>query len=233
MIVDIIKDVVDKMKVYKTESMGQTTPTTITFRVSAIDYPTWYVGATAYVVISGGDVVYGKAIGIFPIQSIVQVEFTEAVPASSINEFGMDINYLYGHPKDIFNEITKMGQKAAFKTRRFPVLALMQDFDENENEGINEVDIQLIIGTDTLPSYNARQRYEASYNGRRLTLLYQRFIQYMEWNTATYFRRGDAVKTDRLYWGKDGALGNTENKADAFIDAIEININPLKVLNTC
>ena len=199
----------------------------VTLNSSDIQY--WCVGARMRFKDSGV-YYYGVVTEISSPVIIVKMDTSDEL--SSITEFAMDINWKYGHPKDVFNEISKMAGHPDFKARRFPVLALLQDFDEELNAGIDEVPIQLILGVDTQPHFNTKERYEASYTGRKLTLLYQRFIQYLEWNTSTYFRRGDATKTDRVYWGKDGALGTDENKADEFIDAIEININ-LKVLSTC
>lgn len=199
----------------------------VTINTSDVQY--WHVGARMGFK-DGGIYYYGSVTAIN--SNVLTVVLDNLDNLSSITEFIMDINYKYGHPKDVFNEISKMAQHPDYKARRFPVIALLQDFDEELNAGIDEVPVQLILGLDTQPHFNTKQRYDASFTERKLLLLYKRFIQYLEWDTSTYFRRGDATKTDRMYWGKDGALGNEENKADEFIDAIEININ-LKVLSTC
>lgn len=228
MIANIFRDVVEKMQAFELLLAAEDANNLYFFTLNTKDVKYWCVGAHLIVAANSIDK-YGRVTAING--DILTVDLG-ATGLATFTSLRMDLNYKPGHPKDVFNEISKMAQHPDFKARRFPVIALLHDFDEELNPGIDEVPVQLIIGVDTQPHFNTEQRYEASFTGRCLTLLYERFIQYLEWNTSTYFRRGDAVKTDRLYWGKDGALGTDENKADEFIDAIEININ-LKVLSTC
>jgi len=231
---DIIQDVINTMKAFSFSSITQI-PATANFNlvINARDVQYWYVGANCYL-IESGFTFYCTVLAIDEATNTITVTENNAhiFDTRTVTEFGLDINYKHGHPSDVFDQLNLMAQHPDYKARRFPVLALMQDFEEDLEAGIDETPIQLILGTDTQPHFTASERYTYSFTGRRLTALAARFIAYLETSPYVHFRRAQAEKIDRLYWGKDGALGNDENKADDLIDAIELNIN-LKTLNTC
>lgn len=146
---------------------------------------------------------------------------------------GYTVNYIHGHPIDVFNQLSEMAMHPTDKIDRFPIIALMQDFEEEGNAGLDGVgSIDIIIAIDTKPEFTASERYTNSFD---VTLypLYESFIYYLERSPDVYWRRANKTKIDRLYWGKTGALGNEENKSSDFIDAIELNIKELNVLQTC
>ena len=196
--------------------------------INASDVQYWHIGARMGF-LDGGTYYYGAVTAIN--SNVLTVLLDNLDNLSSITEFIMDINYRHGHPVDVFDQLQRMARNKNYKLRRFPVIALMQDFDEDLG-AMDETPIQIILAVMTLAQYTASERYTNSFDGLRLTKLYERFLQYLEWDTSTYFRRSDAHKIDRLYWGKEGALGNEDNKAYDLIDAIELKID-LKTLNTC
>lgn len=226
MIHEIIESVVDEMKVFSFTSASEDGSNIYTFVVTEIDY---WAEDMRMIVDSDGTDVYGYVTDITGNNLKVNLGATSLTTFTNLR---MDINYKHGHPVDVFAQLSEMAQHDDYKMRRFPVVALMQDYDESMSSGISETSIQVILATDTKPEFHADQRYTYSYEGRRLTKLYERFIKYLEWDPDSYFRKADHQRTYRLYWGQVGALGNEANKAESFIDAIEINIE-LKTLNTC
>ena len=197
--------------------------------INASDVQYWHVGARMGFKDSG-IYYYGSVTAIN--SNVLTITLDNLDSLSSITEFFMDINYKHGHPVDVFNQLADMAMNKDYKRRRFPVIALMQDFDENNGMGMNETPIQVILAVETEAKFTAAERYTYSFDGMRLTKIYERFVKYLEYNRSTYFRKSDSSKTDRLYWGREGALGNEDNKAYDFIDAIELNIN-LKTFETC
>ena len=145
----------------------------------------------------------------------------------------MDINYRHGHPVDVFDQLKRMAENKDFKLRKFPVIALIHDFEEDIGAAITETPVQIVLAVRSEAKYTAAERYDNSYDGKRLTKIYERFVEYLRYDNSTYFRPQDITsKIDRLYWGKEGALGGVANKAYDLIDAIELNIN-LKTFETC
>lgn len=230
---DVIQNVVDTMKVFSTSSFTQVGSSAIyNVVINARDIQYWHEGAKCYV-IAGGITYYCTVTAINTGTNTLTISENNgtAFNPATVTQFGLDINWKHGHPSDVFDQLNLMAQHPDYKARRFPVIALMQDVEEDLIY-MDEAPVQVILGIDTQAHFTATERYAYSFTGRRLTKLAQRFIAYLETSPYTYFRRKDATKIDRLYWGKDGALGNDENKADDLIDAIELNLN-LKILNTC
>ena len=232
MIKDIIESVVDKMSQFSFIDINSTHIGIYNVAINKRDIKYWNIGMRAKFKLPT-QYYYGKVTGINTVTSVLTVteENSAYFNDDNVSVFGMDINWKHGHPLDVFNQMSEMANHPDYTARRFPVIALMQDFNEGLKAGIDETPIQVILGVDTKAEFTAKERYVYSYDGLRLTELCNRFITYLELNTDTYFYRKDAEWIDRLYWGKDGALGNTENKAD-LIDAIELNIE-LKTLQNC
>lgn len=209
MIKDIIESVVNEMRVFPA-SIANEGSGLYTVTVGSADVQYWHVGARMGF-LDSGTYYYGSVTAIVGLALSVTLDNLDKL--TSITAFIMDINYKHGHPVDVFNQLTEMAMAKDYKRRRWPVIALMQDFDENIGAGINETPIQLILAVETKPEFTAAQRYTYSFEGMRLTKLYERFVKYLEWDKSTYFRRQDSSKIDRLYWGREGALGGEDNKA--------------------
>jgi len=228
-IVDIIESVVDAVKEFTYVSIVEDANNLYFITLNDGDVQYWYVGMRLIINSEGLDV-YGTVTAING--SILTVNLGMAT-LNLFTNLRMDINYRHGHPVDVFDQLQRMALNANYKLRRFPVIALMQDFDENIEMGITETPVQIILAVRTSAKYTAAERYTNSYDGKRLTLLSERFIKYLRYNRSTYFKPRDITsKIDRLYWGQKGALGNEGNKAYDLIDAIELNIN-LKTFETC
>jgi hypothetical protein len=138
----------------------------------------------------------------------------------------INLYYQYGHPAEVIESIAAMSKSRKVSGRRFPLLALFMDFDETKGERSDvqsSVSLHVIIATSTKPLLKAKQRYEETFRSR-LYPLYEAFIYSIQ--TCGYFINVQELvshtKTDRLFWGKNGLYGNTNNEFQDYIDAIEI-----------
>ncbi len=231
---DIIESVVDAMKVFSFTSIIRLGGSaTYHVFVSDRDVQYWYVGARCYC-ISDGVTYYCTVTGLPTAPSRIAIRENNGTvfDETLVTEFGMDINYKHGHPLDVFNQLNEMARSKDYAKRRFPVIALFQDFTEEPTNGISTTPITVIIARETDPAYTAAQRYTNVFEGKKLLKLYERFVAYLQLSTYTYFRMKDHTKTDRLFWGRDGAFGNEANVTGDHVDAIELSIN-LKTLKIC
>ena len=228
MIKDIIESVVNEMRVF-TASVVNDGSGVYTVTIAATDVQYWHVGARMGF-LDSGTYYYGEVTSITSPDLVVLLDNTDNL--SSITQFIMDINYKHGHPVDVFDQLGRMTVSKSLKRRLYPLIALMEDTEMDKTLGISTTPIQVIIGTHTEAKYTAAERYTYSFDAKRLTKIYERFIKYLRLDRSTYFRPSDSSETYRLYWGKVGALGNEDNKAYDNIDAIELNIE-LKTFENC
>jgi hypothetical protein len=141
------------------------------------------------------------------------------------------VHYMYGHPIEIVNNLTKKGKSGLVK---YPLIALFLDFDEKHTdlEAAFEVNLHLIIATATTPDKFAPDRYTTNFK-KILYPIYDELI-YQISRSGLFMETSEFnihhTKTDRLYWGKTPVSGNTANTANDFIDAIEITNLTLNVL---
>ena len=131
----------------------------------------------------------------------------------------------HGHPLEIINTLQEYSNSSTLRFKKFPIIALFEDFESSKNEGVfsSVSKLNLIIATDTLPEYVASNRYELSFNAI-LTPIYNLFINELNRSRLVHTQRGSIEHTpiNRLYWGKNGLYGNSGNVFNDYIDAIEI-----------
>ena len=124
--------------------------------------------------------------------------------------------YLHGHPVDIQNQLTMRNKSNTLKYKKWPLIALFQDFDETYGENSlieSEVSLNLIIATNTKPEFFASDRYTETFK----TTLYPLYNLFLSKIIASKKFKDlmpsingvPHTKTDRLYWGTEG--GNTAN----------------------
>ena len=124
-----------------------------------------------------------------------------------------------------------MSQNLKFK--KWPLICLLQDFEESNGQDmtiVSEVNLNIVICTATDASYTGSQRYDESFRPT-LQPLYELFIKKVaQYNGFSGLSEGliPHTKIDRLYWGTEGGAGNTANKFNDYIDAIEIRDLNLK-----
>lgn len=140
--------------------------------------------------------------------------------------------YLYGHPRDVVNQLSMKDKHGTLKFKKFPVIILLQDFDETMGESgliVSETSLNIIIATSTDPNYISSDRYTNTFKPI-LYPLYELFIEKIA--TSNYFLEVEQglvphTKTDRLFWGTNNA-----NTGNDYLDAIEISDLNLKLSKT-
>jgi len=142
--------------------------------------------------------------------------------------------YLYGHPLDINNVLTQKAKSPEFRYKRYPLIALMQDFTETHDSFayFYTVSPKILILNYTEQNYNSKQRYENVFKNI-LYPIYDELIQnILDSNLidVTVIEDLTHTKTDRLYWGKVGIQGSQGKIFNDFLDAIEIDFTELKVI---
>ncbi len=143
--------------------------------------------------------------------------------------------YMYGHPLDVIGQLQAKDSNDVYKFRKYPVVILFQDFDEDYGESHSiksEVTgLNVIIATSTSPDYISEQRYTNNFKPI-LQPLYELFVEHLI-ASRQFLEIGEGlvphVKTDRLYWGRSGLYGNEANIFNDYIDAIEISDLHLKL----
>jgi len=141
--------------------------------------------------------------------------------------------YLYGHPLEVVNTLTEWTKHPVKKFAKFPIIILMQDFEERKGveQGVNSsVSLNLVICMNTKPEYKSADRYVNTFKPV-LYPLYDSFIDTII--TSGYFKNVSHgvvqhTKIDRVFYGNEG---NTANQFNDRIDAIEIRNLELDILN--
>lgn len=144
------------------------------------------------------------------------------------------IYYLHGHPLDIVSVLQKKVESPDAKDKRFPLIALFQDFRESIGKVpgyYSEVSLNLAIITISRQEYDSAQRY-TNILKPVLYPIYYELLKQVELSTAftmTQYEAPEHDKYDRLYWGKQGLYGNSGNTFNDYVDAIEIQNLKLRV----
>lgn len=133
--------------------------------------------------------------------------------------------YLHGHPLEIISTLQEYSKISSLKLKRFPMIALFEDFKGSDEEGIFLIKSKLnvFIITDTSSKYKASERYINSFDAV-LTPIYNLLIKYIRESDLVFTQPSKPICTpiNHLYWGKNGLYGNEGNVFTDFIDAIEI-----------
>lgn len=142
--------------------------------------------------------------------------------------------YLYGHPLEIFNILSEKSQSESFKFKKYPLVALFQDFEEETDSSTTIIqNVTIVIMTETDPNYKAPNRYTNTITPV-LQPIYDLFIKYLE--SSKYVASEDKykhTKIDRLYWGKEDTFGNSGNIGNDALDAIVIQNLNLRLIKQC
>jgi hypothetical protein len=145
------------------------------------------------------------------------------------------VYYQHGHPLEIIDNLTRMTQNRTASAKKYPLIALFQDFDETTKriDLYTEVQLHIIIATQTNPNYLAQERYTNTFKPILYPVL-EEFLYQIELHPGIEpFNNYEYTKTDRLYWGRNGLYGNEKNVFNDYIDAIELTNFHLKIINTC
>lgn len=139
--------------------------------------------------------------------------------------------YKYGHPKEIIELLGSQSLSPSVSPKRYPLIALFQDFAEIKGElGYDsKVKLHMIIASRTDNSYRAEQRYSKNFKPI-LYPIYEELLRQLTLPKTGFTVYGDTtikhVKIDRLYWGNKGLEqlgdGKVKNVFNDWLDVIEI-----------
>jgi hypothetical protein len=154
-----------------------------------------------------------------------------AVDAVTFDVLGKHINYMYGHFTEIVSRLQQLSNSPDVKDKKskFPLVALITDFAEEHGSmpGVSlEAELHIIIANISDPEWIAQKRYEENFKPV-LYPIYQELLRQIASPSQKTVFVDDAeliqhTKIDRLYWGREGLYGNTQNIMNDFVDAIEI-----------
>lgn len=137
--------------------------------------------------------------------------------------------YMHGHPVEIASILSQKDNSRLFKYKKYPVICLMQDFDEN-NDGLKiTASLNIVIFTSTKKTYEAGERYNDTFKNV-LYPIYDLLIEQIKRSKYIDILPDNLTwrKTDRLFWGRNNTV-----VVNDFIDAIEIQNLSLTFHNFC
>ena len=143
--------------------------------------------------------------------------------------------YIYGHPLEIANRLLGKDKGKEKKWRKYPLIALFQDFTEDHSDNFiidYTLPFSIIIAYNTKKTYISEERYTNTFKPI-LYPLYEDLLTYMTKSPALYENRKDRIehnKIDRLFWGANGVYGNEGLIFNDNLDAIEVNFDGAEVI---
>lgn len=140
--------------------------------------------------------------------------------------------FYHGHLTEIVDTLLEKSQQNNWKTRKFPCIMLLQDFEEQHTADNINANLHIIIATHTKNTIKASKRYEDTFKPI-LYPLFDMLFEELGVNRSVNELSFDYKVIDRLYWGKESYSGNTANTATDFIDAIEITNLKVNLLKNC
>lgn len=160
------------------------------------------------------------------------VDAIQDVANKAIAEFTSGY-FMHGHPLEIFNVLVEKSQSEMFKYRKYPLIALFQDFEEERaGDTVTVKGITIVIMTETSRDYLAPNRYSNTFTPV-LIPLYNLFIKHLKRSIYVGSQDYKHTKIDRLYYGKNDTFGNSGNIGNDALDAIVIQNLDLQFYETC
>lgn len=144
------------------------------------------------------------------------------------------IDYQYGHLEELIVTLGQMDADPSLRYQKYPMVYLVQDFREQRGRQAGvyaEVSLNIIIAHQTDATYKITDRYAKVFKPV-LYPIYNELIQQLAKSITTLQGSEDMIphdKYDRSYWGTQSVGGNTRNKLNDFVDAIELQNLSLKI----
>jgi hypothetical protein len=171
-------------------------------------------------------------------KQVIIVDIMRDIVAKVATEYKSPVTYLHGSVEEIEATLIEITQAESIPgytgVKKYPLIALFQDFPENRSEGGYYCETLLpvmLIATLTDPNYRAEQRYAASFKPI-LYPIYSILLQEIAKNKNIVERISDEIphrKFDRLYYGKK-KLGTGIGD---YVDAIELQNIKLTLRQFC
>lgn len=151
---------------------------------------------------------------------------TAAIPTLDENGYQAWMpDYIYGHRVEIANRLKEKDLQAAYKYKKYPLVALRLDTPEKNDNGVIDFSLNIALIMQTDENWNAEERYIKVFKPV-LYPMYESFLKQLKnvgkfkWDAGQ--DRPKHTKIDRPFWGVEGKEGNEGNLFDDPLDAIEI-----------
>ena len=169
----------------------------------------------------------------YPVLSDIMQTIVSRVTA----EMGYTVHFQQGHMLEIVDIVKQMSVDQNI-SHRYPIIALKHDIKQPYKYLVGtEIYCTMYIITLSKADYIAKQRIELIFK----PFLYQirdEFINQIA--RSGYFEEQSAEEVaskitayDRLFWGNQLVMGNDGNIFDDWVDAIELDISGLTVMDGC
>jgi len=132
--------------------------------------------------------------------------------------------YLYGHRLEIANRLLEKDKDKVLQFKKYPLVALRQDIDEQYSNGMVTYNLNIAILEFTDKNYTSEQRYEKVFKPI-LYPLYAKFFIALRQSGFMWPGWQDMpphVKIDRPFWGVAQQDKNVRSIFADPLDAIEI-----------
>jgi hypothetical protein len=154
---------------------------------------------------------------------------------------GAGVFYQHGHLSDITSQLTSYSKTAEFRTRMYPAVFLLQDFEELRGVTFNlevEATLQLLIVAESDRSYRPPERYSRVFKPV-LYPIYEQLMRALESHERLVVGYGGipVKKIDRLRISN--ALGDQPPGSGGkmifndHLDGVEVKNLNLKILKNC
>ena len=148
----------------------------------------------------------------------------ETVVLPQLQAFDSNIQgvfYEYGPGLEIKETLKQKDRSASFQFKKYPLVALLMDFEEERNPGIGvyaETKLTLVICHHTRPEYKTKERYEKNLKPI-LYPIYLELLEQLKLSGIAFSQNGEYAHTkiDHPYYGRDDS-----NAGFDFLDAIEM-----------
>lgn len=136
--------------------------------------------------------------------------------------------YLYGHRLDISNRLDRMGQDKVNKYRKYPLIALRMDIDEEIIGDVTRLNLNIALMKKTSKQWSTVERYQNNFK-QSLIPLYELFMDTLR-DSGLFMWEGEIERAPhtriiRPYWGtvsSPPSEGSDKNVFTDPLDAIEI-----------
>ncbi len=172
-----------------------------------------------------------QSLPIYVVDEIASV--VQAVDAALFTSLGKHIQYMHGHPLEIVNLLKAKDESKSLKEKKYPLIALFQDFRENRDDykTFGTVSLSLIIANSTESNHTAVDRYIKNFKPI-LYPIYNEFLKQLSNHTQFVHKPVfKHTKIDRVYWGKTGLYGVEGNIFQDHLDCIELQNLEITIKN--
>jgi len=162
------------------------------------------------------------------------VEIFEKIVSNVSDSLCKDLYYQHGHIIEIDNTLKSKSKTINLRDKKYPLIMLLQPFNESKVQGHTELSLRLIICTGTKSDIVASERYSKVFKPV-LVPVYDALIEEIA-NGGYFFIDGDIQnpphnRIDRPFYGVDTSNGNVRYLMSDKLDAIEITDLQLNYYN--